>query len=152
MPSPYREIILFSSASPRYVWRFFTSSGSKLLLRSRGVESSNALCSVFTVFVDLPFLRLFVPFSLSSPRCACISPWSAASSICLINGVSTPCLPLNGLPRFSSLMALSWNKGKIEILQCSLLCFFLSHVNPPFSNSACGNVNNSIFSELLKYC
>lgn len=84
--------------------RFLMNWGSKLELRSRGVETVTSLNEIWTCFCILPLRQL--PMRSFSVRWASISPSRVAFNMLSSKGAKAPSLPDNGLPSFSCSIAL----------------------------------------------
>ena len=105
LPRAYRPIIRSATPSARMVSRFLINCGSKLELRSRGVDTVTSPNGVWTCFCIFPLRRLPI-WRSSSVRCASISPSRAAFRILSNKGAKAPSLPNKGLPAFSCSIAL----------------------------------------------
>jgi hypothetical protein len=82
--------------------RFFTITGSKVLLVSRGTAISTGPISVNTVFDLLPLREFPLPrptgSCLSYPKCSAISASNAVSSTFLVSWLSSPLGPTSSTP------------------------------------------------------
>src|SRR5579859_937448 len=77
MPRAYMPRILSSKPVNRR-WYFFTSCGSNVPLRSRGIAIGTGPCSVWSVLVPLPLREL--PLPRPSTACSSYPRWSVSSA------------------------------------------------------------------------
>ena len=121
LPRAYKPMIRSATPSASIVSRFLMNWGSKVELRSLGVDTVTSPKGVCTCFCILPLRRLPVSRS-SSERWASISPSSAAFSILSNNGANAPSLPNKDLPDFNCSRALFLMLSKLNSCSIKKLC------------------------------